>query len=131
MAATTGITPTAEAPQRLPAAVAVTARVFLDPVAHGGLPVLHLFVNALLDERALHFHVALHIERHPVCADELLEHYQERQILSLVLVEKALQIFKVIPEERYYRPIVYLVEFQGVLFLCRFVYSHTNNLSII
>ena len=56
--------------------IAVAACKFLDPVAHRLLAVLDLVVQGLLDEGPLDFHVALHVERHAVGSDKLLQQNQ-------------------------------------------------------
>ena len=58
--------------------VAMTASVFLDPVAHSILPVLYALLQCLANERALHRHVALHIERQTINTDKLFQKFKER-----------------------------------------------------
>ena len=57
-------------------AVAMASGEFLNPVAHCLLAVLDLVVQGLLDEGPLDFHVALHVERHAVGSDKLLQQNQ-------------------------------------------------------
>jgi hypothetical protein len=71
--------------------VTVTTGMFLNPVAHGSLTVLNTFLQDLLDIGRLHRHVALHIKRKLVCADELLQVFQQGKVLATTILDELAQ----------------------------------------
>ena len=69
-------------------AIAMATGKFLNPVAHGLLAVLNLVMQGTLDESSLDFHIALHIERHAVSTNKLLQQHQQAKIVVFVIVNE-------------------------------------------
>ena len=69
-------------------AVAVPACKFLNPMAYRLLAILNFVVQRALDKSPLDFHIALHIERHAVSTNKLLQQHQQAKIVVFVIVNE-------------------------------------------
>ena len=69
-------------------AIAMPACKFLNPMAYRLLAVLNLVVQRALDKSPLDFHIALHIERHAVSTNKLLQQHQQAKIVVFVIMNE-------------------------------------------
>ena len=69
-------------------AIAMPACKFLNPMAYRLLAVLYFVVQRALDKSPLDFHIALHIERHAVSTNKLLQQHQQAKIVVFVIMNE-------------------------------------------
>ena len=69
-------------------AVAMAASKFLNPVAYRLLTVLNLVMQRTLDKSPLDFHIALHVERHAISTNKLLQQHQQAKVVLLMIMNE-------------------------------------------
>lgn len=91
--------------------------VFLDPVAYSHLTILHLFLERLPDVGSLNCHIALHIERQTISANELLQQLQQAETTILTFSNELAEIVLMGFKKGNDGFIINLIKFKLILFL--------------